>query len=392
MKQVDFPLMKNNILREDLNEVIEYLKGDDPILTQSKNVYEFEKQWSEWLGVKYSVFTNSGSSANLLSLALLKLNFPDGGEVIVPPLTWVSDISSVIQNGFTPVFADIDFDTLSMNTDEIIKIINDKTRAIFLTHAQGFNGLTDKLLDYIKEKEIILIEDVCESHGALHGDKKIGTFGWISNFSFYYAHHMTTIEGGMICTDCEKTYQNARMLRSHGLVREINNLEIKNSIISKNQDLNHEFIFQMPAYNLRNNEIGGIIGRSQLKRLDQDIRKRTENLKYFLEKIDKKKFKCDFKIEGSSNYAFNLILDQADDEYIRKLMSSMTNNGVEFRLGSAGGGNQLRQPYLKNMFPNGFHKKFPNTEHIHFYGFYMGNYPSLHSDDIDRLCRIINKV
>ena len=223
----EFPLMKNNILREDLDKVIKYLQTDDPILTQSKNVIEFEEKWSKWLGVKYSVFTNSGSSANLLSLALLKIEFPEGGEVIVPPLTWVSDISSVIQNGFTPVFADIDLDTLSLNTDQIIKAVSDKTRAVFLTHAQGFNGLTDKLIDFLKSKNIHLIEDVCESHGASHNNLKVGTFGWLSNFSFYYAHHMTTIEGGMISTNNEEVYQNARMLRSHGLVREINNRELR---------------------------------------------------------------------------------------------------------------------------------------------------------------------
>ncbi len=388
----EFPLMKNNILREDLDKVIRYLQTDDPILTQSKNVIEFEEKWSKWLGVKYSVFTNSGSSANLLSLALLKIEFPEGGEVIVPPLTWVSDISSVIQNGFTPVFADIDLDTLSLNTDQIIKAVSDKTRAVFLTHAQGFNGLTDKLIDFLKSKNIHLIEDVCESHGASHNNLKVGTFGWLSNFSFYYAHHMTTIEGGMISTNNEEVYQNARMLRSHGLVREINNRELRQKKIDNHLDLNPEFIFQMPAYNVRNNEIGGILGISQLQRLDEDIKKRTNNLIYFLDKINDNRFQNNFKIKGSSNYAFNLILKEPDQEYMSKLMLTLNDNGVEFRLGSAGGGNQLRQPYLKGLFPEKFYLKFPNTEHIHFYGFYMGNYPSLHKDDIDRLCNIINNA
>ena len=116
-----FPLMRNNILREDLDSVIEHLKQDDPILTQGSNVRAFEKEWSEWLGVKYSVFVNSGSSANLLTLAALKIRFPEGGEVIVSPLGWVSDVSAVLQNGFTPVFADINPRTLSMDTKDILK-------------------------------------------------------------------------------------------------------------------------------------------------------------------------------------------------------------------------------------------------------------------------------
>src|SRR3954468_20781129 len=155
-----FPLMRNNILREDLDAVIEHLKQDDPILTHGANVRAFEAEWSQWLGVKHSVFINSGASANLLTMAVLKIRHPEGGEVIVPPLTWVSDIASVMQNGFDPVFADIDPRTLSMDTDQILAKITKKTRAVFLTHVQGFDGLTDKLLTELKKRGVPLIEDV----------------------------------------------------------------------------------------------------------------------------------------------------------------------------------------------------------------------------------------
>ena len=138
-----FPLMRNNILREDLDAVIDHLKQDDPMLTHGPNVKAFEEEWSKWLGVKYSVFVNSGASANLLTMAILKIRFPEGGEVIVPPLTWVSDIASVMQNGFMPVFADIDIHSLGMNDEKILSVITDKTRAVFITHVQGFNALTD---------------------------------------------------------------------------------------------------------------------------------------------------------------------------------------------------------------------------------------------------------
>ena len=124
--------MRNNILREDLDAVIEHLKQEDPILTNGPNVRAFEAEWSQWLGVKYSVFVNSGASANLLSMAILKIRHPNGGEVITPPLTWVSDVASVLQNGFTPVFADIDPCSLAMHPDEILKKITDKTRAVFI--------------------------------------------------------------------------------------------------------------------------------------------------------------------------------------------------------------------------------------------------------------------
>lgn len=387
-----FPLMRNNILREDLDAVIHYLEQDDPMLTQGANVRAFEQEWSNWLGVKHGVFVNSGASANLLTMAVLKARHPDGGEVIVPPLTWISDIASVVQNGFVPVFVDIDRFSLAMDAGQVLSRITDKTRAVFLTHVQGFDGLTDELLRELERRGIPLIEDVCESHGATHNGQRLGSFGWISNFSFYYAHHMSTIEGGMVCTDDPEVHQQLRMLRSHGMVREATDPGVRAAYQSANPDLNPDFIFAFAAYNTRNTEIGGILGRSQLKRLDDNVRRRTANQKRFLGQIDPVKYRTDFKIEGSSNYAFNLVLQQPDAEFVQRLMSAMREAGVEFRRGSAGGGNQIRQPYLKGIVPEGFHRQFPQVEHIHFYGFYLGNYPDLRVEEVDELCGILNSV
>jgi CDP-6-deoxy-D-xylo-4-hexulose-3-dehydrase len=387
-----YPLMRNNILREDLDAVIEHLKQDDPMLTNGAKVREFEAAWSRWLGVKYSVFVNSGASANLLTMAILKIRHPEGGEVIVPPLTWISDVASVLQNGFTPVFVDIDPQTLAMDTKKIIEKLNEKTRAVFLTHVQGFDGLTDELIQELESRNIPLIEDVCESHGATHNGKKAGSIGWVSNFSFYYAHHMSTIEGGMVCTNDPEAYQQIRMLRSHGMVREANDPAVKAHYLETYPDLNPDFIFAYSAYNVRNTELGGILGLSQLKRLDDNVAKRTKNLIYFLSKIDEQKYRTDFKVEGSSNYAFNLILKNPDDAFVNRLMDRLLSSGVEFRRGSAGGGNQLRQPYLKGIVPSDYHKSFPETDHVHFYGFYIGNFPDLKLSEIDEICEILNSV
>ncbi|CAK0769392.1 CDP-4-keto-6-deoxy-D-glucose-3-dehydrase [Gammaproteobacteria bacterium] len=387
-----FPLMRNNILREDLDAVIEHLKQNDPILTHGANVQAFEQEWSAWLGVEYSVFVNSGASANLLTMAILKIRHPEGGEVITPPLAWVSDVASVLQNGFTPVFADIDPRTLAMDTAQILRKITDKTRAVFLTHVQGFDGLTDELIDELKRRDIPLLEDACESHGATHNGKRLGSVGWISNFSYYYAHHMSTIEGGMVCTNDPEVYQQARMLRSHGMVRESSYDPLKASYREQNPELNPEFIFAYPAYNVRNTEIGGIMGRSQLKRLDWIVLRRTENLLRFLNQLDPAKYRTDFKLEGSSNYAFNLILKYPDEDLVQRLMQKMRSAGVEFRRGSSGGGNQIRQPYLKGIVPHGHHLEFPEAEYIHFYGFYIGNFPDLKNEEVDQLCAILNSA
>jgi CDP-6-deoxy-D-xylo-4-hexulose-3-dehydrase len=382
--------MRNNILREDLDAIIRHLQQDDPILTNGPNCAAFEAEWSQWLGVKHSVFVNSGASANLLSMAVLRIQHPDGGEVIVPPLTWVSDVATVLQNGFTPVFADIDPRTLAMAPGEILSKITDRTRAVFLTHVQGFDGLTDELIAELERRNIPLIEDVCESHGATHKGIKLGSIGWMSNFSFYYAHHMSTIEGGMVCTNDSKVYQQLRMLRSHGMVRESTDADLKAGYIAEHPDLNPDFIFTYPAHNVRNTEIGAIMGRSQLKRLDANVARRTENLHRFLARIDSTRYQTDFLLEGSSNYAFNLILKQPDDALVQRLMTTLRAAGVEFRRGSAGGGNQVRQPYLRGIVPKDHHLQFPKTDHVHFYGFYIGNFPDLRDSEVDEICDIVN--
>jgi len=387
---LQWPLMKNNITRADLDAVINYLNQSDPILTHSRNVEAFEREWSEWLGVKHSVMVSSGSSANLLSLtALRELRGP--GEVIVPPLTWVSDIAAVLQCGLTPVFADIDRRTLGMDTDQILAKLTDKTRAVFLTHILGYNALSQKLLDELAARNIPLIEDACESHGATFQGRKVGSFGWQSNFSFYYAHHLSTIEGGIISTSDPEVYQIVRMLRSHGMVRESNSEAFRRAYWEKYPDLNPHFIFAYPAYNVRPTEINAIIGRSQLKRLDENNRLRTENLRSFLSHLDAEKYQTDFAVEGSSNYAFTLVLRHADDTLWAAVSEALSRHGVEFRRGTSGGGNQLRQPYLRRLVGDEF-KKYPIVDHVHFYGCYIGNYPSLEREKILQLCKLLNDL
>lgn len=388
--KLNWPLMENNITKEDIDGVIEFLKGM-PRLTQSSNVQAFEAEWSKWLGVRFSVYVNSGASANLITMATLK-HLYGGGEIIVPTLTWVSDIASVIQNGFTPVFVDINPRNLCMDDKQVIAKLSEKTRAVFLTHVQGFNGLTGRLLSALKERNVTLIEDVCESHGATFKGKKLGSFGLISNFSFYFAHHMSTIEGGMVCTNDQDIYEMVRMLRSHGMVREASSDKLKQKYARENPDLTPDFIFAFPAYNARNTEIGAVIGRSQLKHLDENNTKRIRNFEMFLNNLDSNKYRTDFDLEGSCNYAFNLIINRPDPVFRDKVEKVLHGSGVEFRRGSSGGGNQLRQPYLKGIIPDKEWEKYPEVEHVHFYGYYIGNYPNLNREKILSLCDLLNKA
>ena len=384
--------MDNNITDSDVSSLMYFLKNNKKkIFTQSNKVLEFEQKWSKWLGTKYSVFVNSGSSANLLTLQALNILYGKG-EVIVPPLTWVSDIASVIQNGFKPIFVDINPKTLCMDESQILKKINSKTKAIFITHVQGFNGLTENLLKVLKQKKIILLEDVCESHGAMFKNKKLGSFGLISNFSFYYAHHISTIEGGMICTNDKKVYKLIRVLRSHGMLRECGDSKYEKTVIKKNPKLSPKFIFLYPAYNVRNTEMPAVIGINQIKRLDRNNIIRTRNFKIFLKHLDKNFYRTEFQIKGSSNYAFPLVLNKASIKNRDLLEKVMKKNNIEFRRGNAGGGNQLRQPYLKGYVKDINLKNFKEVDHIHFFGYYIGNYPSLKKSKIQKICNILNKI
>lgn len=387
---VDLPLMENNIVRQDLDAVIEFLKGN-PILTNSKKCRDFEEAWSAWLGVKYSVFVNSGASANILTMAMLHEKFGKG-DIITPPLTWISDIVAVTKAGFNPVFVDINRHNLCMNDEQIIESLTPSTKAVFLTHVLGFNGLTDRLLSTLAERKIALIEDVCESHGATFKGRKLGAYGLVSNFSFYFAHHLSTIEGGMVCTNDEELYQMARMFRSHGMTREATNEALKEDFNKKSPDLRPEFIFAYPGFNFRSTEINAVIGLSQLPRLDGNNDLRRRNFKLFLELLDRDKYFTEFDLEGSCNYAFVLLLKKPDEAFCNRLIDAMKKEGIEFRRGTAGGGNHLRQPYLKKLLGEQKLENFPVVDYVHFFGFYIGNYPSLETGKIESLCAVLNAV
>ena len=392
--KINHPLMHNNFAKSDMDALRNLIKNKNLILTQSKKVQEFEQKWSKWLKVKYSVFVNSGSSANFISMLILK-NLSKTNkkkEIIVPALTWVSDINSVIMSGFKPVFVDIDPKNLSMNLEQVKNKINKNTLAVFITHAQGFNGLSESFLKEIKRKKIILVEDVCESHGASFKKKKLGTFGLISNFSFYYAHHMSTIEGGMICTNNQKIYQMAKILRSHGMAREAKSKKFENQMIKKYPKLSPQFIFLYPTFNFRNTEIGAVIGLNQLKRLNKNNSLRTRNFKLFLKLLDPLKYRTDYSIEGSSNYAIPIIFKNKSLEFRKRFENTLKKHNIEFRRGNAGGGNQLRQPYLKPYLKKINYENFSEVEHVHSFGYYIGNYPGLNSDKIKKVCKILNNV
>jgi CDP-6-deoxy-D-xylo-4-hexulose-3-dehydrase len=196
----------------------------------------------------------------------------------------------------------------------------------------------------------------------------------------------------MVCTNDDELYQILRMLRGHGLLREADDPQLRASAAREHDDLHPEFIFMLPGYNVRGTEMHALIGRSQLPRLEDSIRARNDNLRLFLDRLDPRWFFTEFRLAGCSNYALPLVVRHADPVLTRRIADSLRARGVEFRRGASGGGSQLRQPYLRRLGLPVDPRDFPQVEHIHFHGFYLGNYPTLDGDKIAALCRHLNDL
>ena len=384
----NWPLINDNISQSDREVLADFcLNGER--FTNGPKVKEFENIWSEWLGTKHSVMVNSGASANYISIAMVK-ELLGKGEIIVPPLGWVSDISSVAQLGMTPVFVDISFDNLAITAENIKQAITPKTKAIVLIHCLGFNGINNEIIKIAKDNNLILIEDCCESHGAMFGDKKIGSIGDISLFSFYFGHHITTIEGGMVCVNNPKLYDLAKLFRSHGMTREASP-ELQKHYQDTHPELNPLFTFAVAGFNMRSTELNAVLGIEQMKRIDYNISKRVKNLKTWLDYLDPFKFMTGFTTQGNSSFALPLILQLSNVSKLKDVCKILEEEKVEYRLGTAGGGNQALQPYLKK-FNYRINDKMHIVDYIHSNSLYIGNHPELTEEQIINLCKKLNNV
>lgn len=386
-----WPLMNNNITNDDKKSLVDFIMKPDARFTNGEMVKKFEQTWCEWQDVKYSVFVNSGASANYIMTSILK-ELKGVGEVIVAPLGWVSDVAPLVNLGFTPVFVDVDPNNFCITAENIKKAITPNTKGVVFVHALGFNGITDELLQVIKDNNLFFIEDCCESHGATYKNIKVGNFGNISNFSFYFGHHITTIEGGMICTNDFKLYEMAKLFRSHGMIREISP-ESQQQYKDKYPDLNPMFIFAVPGYNMRGTELNAVLGLSQIERIDENIKNRIFNLNVWLDNLDSKKYFTNYNRVGNSNFCLPLVLRNKDKKLLNKICSILQEESIEYRIGTAGGGNQARQPYLKdNKYTFKIIDNMLNTDHIHDFGLYIGNNNDVTEQMIINITKKLNSI
>ena len=381
-------LINDSITDGDKKALTDFINTPNQRFTNGPKVKEFEKAWSEYVGCDFSIFVNSGASANYIMASIMKEE-KGVGEVIVSPLGWVSDVSPLVNLGFTPVFVDVSMENMSITLDNIKAAVTDKTVGVSLVHVLGFAAVTDEMKKFCNDNDLFFIEDCCESHGATYKGTKVGNFGDVSNFSFYFGHHITTIEGGMVCTNDERLYDYAKLFRSHGMTREAS-VQLQEQYERSRPDLNPLFTFAVPGYNMRNQELNAVLGLEQLKRLNYNCDKRRDNFKSWVDSLNSDKFFVDFHQNGNSNFALPLVLKEKDLELFEKCCILLEEQNVEYRVGTAGGGNQARQPYLDKY--NFIAHDLSNVDHIHDFGLYIGNHPELVDEDIVNLCKELNNL
>jgi len=383
MKKIE--LVKDTINSNDIDKLIDWLKTY-PKLTKGPVTIEFEKKWSEWLGCKFSVFVNSGSSANLLMIYCLKLlNKLKNNKICVPSLCWVTDLSPVMQLDLEPFLIDCNLDNLSVDLVHLEKIfIENSPSVLLLVSVLGLSPDMNEILRLCEKYDVILLEDNCESQGTSYENVKLGKFGLMSSFSTYFGHIMSTIEGGMICTNDEKIYETLLQLRSHGWDRD---LPIKTQKKLRDKwkidDFTSLYTFYIPGFNLRSTDLQAFLGINQLIKVDQVIQKRNKNFKYFKSILQNKMwFPKECENSFTSNFAIPVITKNKLEKEL--LIKKLNENNIECRpliSGSMG-----IQPFYKKKYGE---LKLPNSTIIDDCGIYVPNHDKLTETDIERICEIL---
>lgn len=383
-----WPLMKNNVTFSDRLRLAKFVLTSDRF-TNGEKVREFEKKWSEWLGAKHSLYVSSGSTANYLLLASVKelYGLKNGDKVLVPSCTWVTNIGPVVQLGFKPIFCDINLSNFSFCEKDLEYISKEHSdiKLIFVTHLIGFSANNEKYKSLFPSA--LILDDICESHGCKSPDgSKRGSDSLGATFSFYFGHHMSTIEGGMISTNNYELYDLMKMKRSHGLARESTKYS---EYTKKYPDISNQFLFITDGYNFRNHELGAVLGLSQIKRLDDYIKVRNKNYKKFINLISKysSKFYIPSFPETCSNFCFPLICKTKN--IADTLKNVFDRDGIEHR--PIIGGNLLRQPFLSS-YKIATQKKELLVDILHDNGIYLGNNHFIGNKELHLLELILNQL
>lgn len=379
----NIPLQRDTINNADIDRLIEWLKTY-PRLTKGNVTLEFEKKWSKWLGTKYSVFVNSGSSANLLMLyALIISGRMKNNKVVIPGLCWATDLAPILQLNLHPILCDIDLETLSIDLEELEKtFIEENPSTLLLVSILGFSPKMNEIIELCKKYDVILLEDNCESLGTEYEGKKLGNFGLMTSFSTYFGHHISTIEGGIVSTNDDEMNDLLLSIRSHGWDRDLSSDKQK-ELRSKNNisDFDAFYTFYYPGFNLRSTDLQAYIGLGQLEKLDEIIEKREKNYKRFFSEIKNEFWSPNMVGSLTSNFCVPIIHPNKEN-IIKKLIEK----GIECRplvCGSMG-----RQPFYVDRFGA---KPLKNCDLVDNLGIYVPNNHSLTDDELDLIINTINE-
>ena len=378
-------LAKDTISNKEIDRLVEWLQTY-PKLTKGELTERFESYWSEWLGVKHSVFVNSGSSANLAMLyALQQSGRMKNNKVIVPCVSWTTTISPVIQLGMEPILCDASLDNLGLDYNHLRDLCEEHDPAcILLVHVLGVPNDMKEIMDICEKHDIILLEDSCESVGSTYLGTNTGGFGLMSSFSTYFGHHFSTVEGGLVSTDDFELYELLKSIRSHGWSRDLSE-ETRAKLREENgiDEFRDLYSFYYPGFNLRATEIQAFLGITQLQHLDLKNHTRQLNFIRYQSKIKNNYWKIKpHPCATISNFAYPIIHPKKDE-----IVEKLKEGGVECRPLVCG--NMARQPYFIKLYGQ---KKFNFADIIHDYGLYVPNHPEMSEEDVDYICNIINEV
>lgn len=360
--------------------------------TMGPLVRQFEESFASEFGSRFAVMVNSGSSANLLLIAAAvlnpEINLRAGDEVIVPAVSWATTYYPLQQYGLIPVFVDIDIDTLNFDLSLVAEAITPRTRAIFAVNLLGNPNDFEVLNSICLANNLLLLEDNCESLGAKFNDKATGTFGLGGTFSSFYSHHISTMEGGLVVTDDERTYQTMISMRAHGWTRE---LPDENLVFPKSGDAFEDlFRFVLPGYNLRPLEMSGSIGLEQLKKVPQLIAGRRSNAEHFQNIFGSvKDIRIQQEVGESSWFGFSMVLEGGLSGRRAEVVQAFSEAGIDSRPIVAG--NFSRNPvmaYLNAIVP----EELPAADKIHSDGLFVGNHHYDVTQGIDFVFDVLESV
>jgi CDP-6-deoxy-D-xylo-4-hexulose-3-dehydrase len=381
--QKKYLLAEHTIDAVELNALADWLRTD-PWLTQNELVRRFERAWADWVGTRFAVYVNSGSSANLLMYAALQYSQRlENRRIIVPAVSWATTVAPAIQLGWEPLMCEADRHHFGLDLAHLEALLEQhRPSTVILVHVLGVPNDMEAIAGLQKRFGFALMEDACAATGSLYDGRRVGTFGDLSSFSFFYGHHLSTIEGGMVCTNDPELHDLMLHLRSHGWDKDADKThEAERADRAGMPVFNRPFTFYYPGFNLRGTDLQAFIGLSQLKKADDVVARRVENHRLYQARfLDHEHFRCAINERAViSSISFAALASSV--EHRERVAEALRSNGIETR--PLGGGNMSRQPFWAERYGI---TEMAMADRIHTTAFQLPNHPGLGSDDINFIC------